>query len=269
MDYDFHEAANIFPLDEENLDALADDIKKHGQEIPIEILDGKILDGRRRYMATRIAGVNPVLRVVTVDDPVQYVMSLNLHRRHLNESQRAMCAARAEDVYAKAAKQRQAATQAKPGEGKVGCGQLATTDNGRARDQVGEAFQVGGRTVSRAKKVIKDGEPELVKAVESGKVSVTKAESVVGLPKEFQLAVVKEANESPVRRRPEKPVENKKDGKKEKPKLDGENNMTELFAMNKARVAITQIEGIPVANAYRDAAFAVVEKWIESQRSKK
>ena len=51
MSFEFHEAANIFPIDQENIQSLAEDIKKNGQQIPIELLDGKILDGRRRSMA--------------------------------------------------------------------------------------------------------------------------------------------------------------------------------------------------------------------------
>ena len=92
--YEFHEAANIFPLDDEHLDQLAADIKANGQHVPIEILDGKIVDGRRRSLACRIAGVQPVTRAVSPEDPVQYVLSLNLHRRHLTPSQASMCAAR-------------------------------------------------------------------------------------------------------------------------------------------------------------------------------
>ena len=39
------------------------------------------------------AGIEPTFTVYTGDDPVAYVVSLNLRRRHLNESQRAVVAA--------------------------------------------------------------------------------------------------------------------------------------------------------------------------------
>ena len=103
----FHTAANIFPLDDEHLDDLAEDIKKHGLLCPIETMDGKILDGRRRWLACQQAAVEPDFLEVDEDDPVAYVLSLNLHRRHLTASQRSMVAGRARERYDDEAKERQ------------------------------------------------------------------------------------------------------------------------------------------------------------------
>src|SRR5262245_65022664 len=94
-EYEFHEAANIFPLDEEHLDELAADIRKQGHQVPIELQDGKILDGRRRYLACKKAKIEGRFISVSVTDPVAYVVSLNIQRRHLTPSQLSMCAARA------------------------------------------------------------------------------------------------------------------------------------------------------------------------------
>ena len=44
--------------------------------------------------ACQAAGVEPVFADYQDDDPVGFVVSLNLHRRHLNESQRAVSAAK-------------------------------------------------------------------------------------------------------------------------------------------------------------------------------
>ena len=68
---DIHEAANIFPLDEEHLGDLAAAIKAHGQQVPIELLDGKVIDGRRRLRACELAGVRPKTRTVETSDPIQ------------------------------------------------------------------------------------------------------------------------------------------------------------------------------------------------------
>src|SRR3954451_15304181 len=97
-DYTVHPVAKIFPLlDEAGLEALAADIKAQGLLEPILLHpDGRIIDGRNRLQACRRAGVAP--RFLTCEKPgaglLDLVLSLNLHRRHLTEGQRAMIAAR-------------------------------------------------------------------------------------------------------------------------------------------------------------------------------
>jgi hypothetical protein len=83
-------------MDADRLQELADDIKENGQVLPIMLLDGKILDGRSRYIAARMAGREPA----TVDfnaseynrSPLEYVISMNMQRRDLTPSQRAALA---------------------------------------------------------------------------------------------------------------------------------------------------------------------------------
>src|SRR5579862_9559286 len=84
----FHPIANLFPLMEgEQLAALAEDIRANGLREPIVIYQGLILDGRNRDMACESVGLTPGYVHVECDDPLAYVLSKNLHRRHLNESQ--------------------------------------------------------------------------------------------------------------------------------------------------------------------------------------
>src|SRR5262245_56882290 len=90
-----HPYADLFPLmTAEELDALAADIRANGLRKPIVLLEGKILDGRNRYKACLIAGVEPRFEDYTGDDPLGYVNSENIARRHLTPGQRAMIAAK-------------------------------------------------------------------------------------------------------------------------------------------------------------------------------
>ena len=94
MAYAIHPIANIFPrMSGEEFVSLKADIKERGLLEPIWLYEGKVLDGRHRYYACQEVGVAPAYREYEGDDPVGFVVSLNLRRRHLSESQRAMVAA--------------------------------------------------------------------------------------------------------------------------------------------------------------------------------
>jgi len=92
-DYEFHPLANIFPLIEgQAYSDLMADVQRNGVLSPVWLYDGKILDGRNRYRAARAMGVKFETRDYIGIDPASFVVSLNLHRRHLTESQRAAVA---------------------------------------------------------------------------------------------------------------------------------------------------------------------------------
>lgn len=92
-----HPAAELFPLmSDEELDALAADILANGLRQPL-VLDGegRLLDGRNRLAACGRAGVTPDYTVADTADPVALLVSLNVKRRNLSASQRAIAAAEA------------------------------------------------------------------------------------------------------------------------------------------------------------------------------
>lgn len=102
-------------------------------------------------------------------EPVGFVVSLNLKRRHLSESQRAMVAAKLANME-----------QGRPPENRpIG---LFTSEYPPAVSQAEAAdmLNVGHRSVKRAKQVVDDGTPELVAAVESGAASVSAAACCAG-----------------------------------------------------------------------------------------
>jgi hypothetical protein len=95
MHLELHPLAKIFPpLAHEELVALADDLKRNGQRQPVIIFEGRILDGRNRYEASKLAGLKS-LRIEQFDSakagcsPASFVISQNLMRRHLSVGQRA------------------------------------------------------------------------------------------------------------------------------------------------------------------------------------
>ena len=94
FDMPVHPDAALFPmLDEDDLDQLAEDIKANGLRQPIVIQDGLLVDGRNRLEACRRADVEPVTVELNGDDPKAYILSLNINRRHMNASSRAMVVA--------------------------------------------------------------------------------------------------------------------------------------------------------------------------------
>ena len=88
-----HEYAQLFPpASDDELIAMADDIKVRGLLCPVITLDGRVLDGRNRLRACEMAGVEPTFRQYTGTDPLADVISWNLKRRHLSPSQHAVIA---------------------------------------------------------------------------------------------------------------------------------------------------------------------------------
>lgn len=163
----FHPYSEVFPLIEgAPFDELVGDIKANGLREKIWLYDGKILDGRNRFLACRQAKVAPAYRKYAGKDPLAFVISLNIRRRHLNESQRAMAAARIATIH------------------KGGNQHSEGVPIGTSSEMV----NASERSTKRARKVIEEGSKALQQAVDAGDVSVSRASSVVDLPKSEQLA---------------------------------------------------------------------------------
>ena len=91
--FEVHPFANIFPMfGEGELVELQADIEKNGLAEPVVLYMGKILNGRNRAKVCEVLGIMPQTVEYTSNDPFAYVVSKNLHRRHLTTSQRSMIA---------------------------------------------------------------------------------------------------------------------------------------------------------------------------------
>lgn len=86
-----HPLSAAFPaMSDSDYQALKDDIENNGQREPIIVHEGMVLDGWHRYCACTELGIKPQqFTFGEDDDPVAFVLSHNLHRRHLTASQRA------------------------------------------------------------------------------------------------------------------------------------------------------------------------------------
>jgi hypothetical protein len=148
----FHAFADFLPLlDQEALHELANDIREHGLLNAIVLYEAQILDGRCRYLACELAAISPRFETYDGDDPLQYVLSRNIQRRHLlKEGQRAIAAARI---------------------GNLECGSNQHS-NGMSVAAASKCLNVSARSVARAKKVLRHGVSELVQAVHDGRLSV-------------------------------------------------------------------------------------------------
>jgi ParB-like chromosome segregation protein Spo0J len=86
-----HPLSVIFPpISDEDFGKLAADIKLNGLHQAIVRYQGKILDGNNRYRACELVKVPPKFADFTGDDAAarNYVISANIHRRHLSPDQR-------------------------------------------------------------------------------------------------------------------------------------------------------------------------------------
>lgn len=160
MSYELHPLCTLFPrVTGAEFDGLVADIKAHGLRQPIVLHGGMILDGGNRYRACVEAGVEPVFQEFQGDSLVSFVLSANLHRRHLSAGQQAAIVASAQD-WAKAQ------TVGKPKSGNVTG--LATVAERAAKSGASDKTQRMADKVAKA-------DPELAKKVAHGEVSLPKA----------------------------------------------------------------------------------------------
>src|SRR5262245_17994207 len=95
MALEAHPAADLFPLMVgEEFESFKADIAKNGQKVAIVTYKGQVLDGRNRHRACTELNIDPKTWEYPGDNPLGYVISMNLLRRHLDESQRSMVAAK-------------------------------------------------------------------------------------------------------------------------------------------------------------------------------
>lgn len=188
--YENHPIANIFPeMGEDELKALAADIKKNGLQDRIVLHEDKVLDGRHRQKACIMAGVEPgyigfaaLGEDVRKQGPLNYVISRNLHRRHLTTSQRSQIAVELIPAFQKAEEEARKSAEVTAPKGATSSDakeagkeddKKSKSKGGKTTAKVAKAMGVSPRSVERAKKIAKES-PEKAAKIKAGKSTVGK-----------------------------------------------------------------------------------------------
>lgn len=208
-----HPAADLFPMvDGPEFAELCADIKERGLHQPITIwTDGTLLDGRNRLLACYETHQEVVLDRYEGTDPVQFSLSANLHRRHLNAGQRAFVALKVRELLQPAAKERMAeagrsAAPGKPAE-KVSAdlrsvspvaeatAQQAPAEHRKSTAQAAKAVGASTRSVEQAARVERSA-PDLLPQVQAGTMALDKAHKEAQ-QRERQVAASRPQPETP------------------------------------------------------------------------
>jgi regulator of replication initiation timing len=175
---ELHPLCTLFPrMDGADFEALKLDIMGHGLRDPITVHDGMVLDGGNRYLACRELGIEPHTVPFEGEDPealAAYVLSTNLHRRHLKEGQRPA-------IVSAATNWAKARGQGGDGSNQHGSNPATLPDSSTIADRTALSG-ASERTQRMADKVAK-ADPELAQQVAHGEVSLPKAVEKVSAPK--------------------------------------------------------------------------------------
>jgi ParB-like chromosome segregation protein Spo0J len=173
--YEFHPLAALFPLmTGQPYEDLKADIAAQGQREPVWLYEGKIVDGRNRYQACQELGRPCLVRQYQGDQPLAFIVSLNLQRRHLTDSQRAI-------IGEKLATMRQGERT-----------DLSDRAERFSQGQAADLMQISPDLIGHAKTVREQGDPALQAAVASGEIPVTPAATLAKEDPDTQRDVVQE-----------------------------------------------------------------------------
>lgn len=147
------------PMSDEDFNSLVQDIRENGQIDPIIMLDGCVLDGWHRFQACAELNINPKTKEFSGDDPASFVLSKNLHRRHMEPSQRAVAVTKCREWQ----------PQGRPSNKRGNVTPFSSVA------EMAKEANVSEKTIKDARVAIKSGQADDVLA---GKISVSKAADI-------------------------------------------------------------------------------------------
>lgn len=172
-----HKYAELFPLIQNaDFEEFKIDIAENGLREPIWLYEGKILDGRNRYRACLETNTELKTREYEGHDPIGFVLSLNLKRRHLDTAQRSMVASRLATLDR--------------GNPNFTNSNVEISTIGVSQSQAAELLNVSRESVVSARKVLDQGSEALIQKVDAGELAVSTAAKIAELPEEEQVEIV-------------------------------------------------------------------------------
>jgi ParB-like chromosome segregation protein Spo0J len=179
---EFHPLADIFPLMEgAAFDELVESVGRNGLNHPIVMHEGKILDGRNRWRACKRLGIESAEVPYEGNDPARFVWEENAVRRQLTPGQLALAAER----YATA---REGGYRAKDQTDKAE--RPSQNDQAQTREDVARVTGASIKGIERARRVRRQGLPEVVAAVERGDLAISTAARIATKPEAEQREIV-------------------------------------------------------------------------------
>ncbi|KVH51201.1 hypothetical protein [Burkholderia diffusa] len=200
--YDFHPICECVPdMAPAEFTLLVEDIRRTGRiREPLVVIGHQILDGRHRYKAHLETGVAFTTREfdpAADGDPVDFVRSRTMHRS-LSASQRALMSMRLnafteEKALAQERKKQGNRLGADIANGKRSRAERRASEPdinaGRAIEKIAQQTGASPRMIQRAQKLLVKGHPDLVKAVDSGQLTLTEVETYLDLPQTDQARI--------------------------------------------------------------------------------
>lgn len=172
MTFEVHPLAHLLPeMRDEEYAELRDDIAANGLQQPITLYEDKILDGRHRYRACTELGAYLLFTRYEGDAPAAYVLSLNVKRRQLSQSQKAMLATDFLPHLREETQKAQLRGLRRGTESPLASRDANGANPGRSAQQAAEQVGVGHAQVVRAN-TVKREDPELAERVRNGEVTV-------------------------------------------------------------------------------------------------
>jgi len=169
----------IPPMSSREYADLKADLEANGQQEPITLYEGKILDGRHRARALDELNLRPISRTYEGDEPAAYVISLNLTRRDLTMSQRAAVAVEFLPALEEEGRKRQGHGLTAPGQ--PAPERLCSGEHKRSREIAAEICGVAHAQIGRAKRVKRDA-PDDFERIRRGEISIGAAHSKLTKP---------------------------------------------------------------------------------------